>query len=261
MNKDEFMRQVEYLLSDIPEEETADAVAYYRDYLEEAGDTAGEVLREFGSPERIAAIIRSDLRGDLEDGGAFTERGYEDERFKDPGYQVVERKDLPETVSFDGAGAKGKDDAGGGKETGEKKNGISDWFLRIPKGFRYGLLAVVLLAAAPVLLGIGGGILGIVTGILGLFLALILSLGLLTFGLLASGFLLMVFGVAFTATTLPGGLACAGIGLILLSLGLLGVILSVWFYGKCLPWMVRSTVEFCSRLFHRRTANESRRSE
>ncbi len=182
MNKDEFMRQVEYLLSDIPEEETADAVAYYRDYLEEAGDTAGEVLREFGSPERIAAIIRSDLRGDLEDGGAFTERGYEDERFKDPGYQVVERKDLPETVSFDGAGAKGKDDAGGGKETGEKKNGISDWFLRIPKGFRYGLLAVVLLAAAPVLLGIGGGILGIVTGILGLFLALILSLGLLTFG-------------------------------------------------------------------------------
>ena len=38
MNKMEFMERLEYLLSDIPEEDKVDALAYYRDYLEEAGD-------------------------------------------------------------------------------------------------------------------------------------------------------------------------------------------------------------------------------
>jgi len=38
MNRDEFMKELEYLLSDIPEEEKEDALNYYRDYLEEAGE-------------------------------------------------------------------------------------------------------------------------------------------------------------------------------------------------------------------------------
>ena len=36
MSRNEFMERLEYLLSDIPEEEKADALDYYRDYLEEA---------------------------------------------------------------------------------------------------------------------------------------------------------------------------------------------------------------------------------
>ena len=40
MTRKEFMRQLEYLLQDIPDEEREEAVAYYRDYLEEAGDEA-----------------------------------------------------------------------------------------------------------------------------------------------------------------------------------------------------------------------------
>ena len=54
MNRNEFMERLEYLLSDIPQEEKADAIAYYRDYLEEAGDDAGKAIQDFGSPERIA---------------------------------------------------------------------------------------------------------------------------------------------------------------------------------------------------------------
>ncbi len=92
MNRNEFMERLEYLLSDIPQEEKADAIAYYRDYLEEAGDDAGKAIQDFGSPERIAAMIRSELAGNLEDGGEFTERGYEDERFRDPSYQVAKRR-------------------------------------------------------------------------------------------------------------------------------------------------------------------------
>ena len=70
MNKAVFIERLEYLLSDIPEEEREEAIAYYQDYLDEAGeDREADVLIEFGSPERIASIIRSNLNADLEDGG------------------------------------------------------------------------------------------------------------------------------------------------------------------------------------------------
>ena len=92
MSKDEFMKRVEYLLSDLPEEETRDALDYYRDYLEEAGEAAEETMREFGSPERIASIIRSDLQGNLADGGEFTDAGYTDERFREPNFQLARRE-------------------------------------------------------------------------------------------------------------------------------------------------------------------------
>ena len=97
MNRDTFMKELEYLLQDVPDEEKADALAYYADYLEEAGpDKEQQVLAEFGSPERIAAMIRADLAGHLEDGGGFTERGYEDERFREPNYSVAPRRALPD---------------------------------------------------------------------------------------------------------------------------------------------------------------------
>lgn len=48
MSRDEFMRELEYLLSDIPDEEKAEAIEYYRDYLEEAGQENEEkVIKEF----------------------------------------------------------------------------------------------------------------------------------------------------------------------------------------------------------------------
>ena len=77
MSREEFMRRLEYLLSDIPDEEKSDAIGYYRDYLEEAGwENEEQVIKDFGSPERIAAIIRTEISGNLEDGGEFTEKGY-----------------------------------------------------------------------------------------------------------------------------------------------------------------------------------------
>ena len=97
MTRDEFMKELAYLLQDIQDEDKEDALQYYMDYFDEAGpDREADVVRELGSPERIASIIRSDIAGNLKDGGEFTESGYKDERFRDPNYQVVKRFDLPE---------------------------------------------------------------------------------------------------------------------------------------------------------------------
>ena len=97
MTRDEFMKELAYLLQDIQDEDKDDAVQYYTDYFEEAGpDKEAEVIQELGSPERIAAMIRADIAGHLEEGGEFTEQGYQDERFRDPGYAMAKRLDLPE---------------------------------------------------------------------------------------------------------------------------------------------------------------------
>ena len=115
MRKEEFFDKLEYLLQDIPDQDREDALDYYRDYLAEAGSGNEEAaIEDFGSPERVAAIIRADLAGNLNDGGSFTDRGYEDERFRDPGYQVAKRLDLPEER---------KNTAGSGSGRGYEKDG------------------------------------------------------------------------------------------------------------------------------------------
>lgn len=307
MSKEEFMKQLEYLLSDIPEEEKKDALDYYWDYLEEAGDMADKAIEEFGSPERIAAIVRSDIRGDLKDGGAFTEMGYEDERFRDPNYQVAERYDLPEAQeerkrkdpgqeeygkkgdwiggenrgnresygsvygSQEGSGNTGYTGGEDGWEQGGSAGGQSSRQMtgnspepdiagrRRPLGsgdqgrlLKIILFIVLILAALPALLGIGGGILGVVTGIASLLLALAAVLAVLTFALLLAGAALCVAGVIAMFSNPLNGLFCFGGGLMVLAFGFVSLVLSAWFYGKMIPWLIRLCVSGIGRLTHRK---------
>ena len=109
MKKDEFLEQLVYLLQDIPDGDREEAIQYYRDYLEEAGsENEEQTIGEFGSPERVAAIIRADLAGNLSEGGSFTDKGYEDERFRDPNYEIAKRLDLPEASGQSGEGSSPK---------------------------------------------------------------------------------------------------------------------------------------------------------
>ena len=60
MSRAEFMEKLEYLLQDLSQEDREDGIAFYRDYLDEAGpEREQEVLREFGSPERIAEQFKN----------------------------------------------------------------------------------------------------------------------------------------------------------------------------------------------------------
>lgn len=62
MKKEEFLRRLEMLLSDISEEERAEAMAFYRSYFEDAGEgNEAYILEELGSPESVAEIIKRDL--------------------------------------------------------------------------------------------------------------------------------------------------------------------------------------------------------
>ena len=64
MTRVEFMQQLERLLADIPENDRLDAIEYYNNYFDEAGaENEAQVIRELGSPGRVAAIIKADYEG------------------------------------------------------------------------------------------------------------------------------------------------------------------------------------------------------
>ncbi len=243
MSRDEFMRELEYLLSDIPDEEKADAIEYYRDYLEEAGQENEEkVIQEFESPERIAAIIRSDVSGNLKDGGEFTETGYRDERFKDPNYQMAKRYDLPE-VSDD----QRYQEHGAGKKHRRHRTHMDG-----NRTVRIVLWIILIIVASPLLMGIGGGLAGIAGGLLGCLAAAVIGVGAITFAFLAAG-VCMIFASFVSMVIHPlSGALLLGLGILFLGLGLIALSVCGAFYGRFLPFLFRSCVNVLSRLFHGR---------
>ena len=257
MNRNEFMERLEYLLSDIPQEEKADAIAYYRDYLEEAGDDAGKAIQDFGSPERIAAMIRSELAGNLEDGGEFTERGYEDERFRDPSYQVAKRLDLPEEGDKDPSGSGWQQASGGGFGQGQqgasqKDQGGGQRKFRTSGPLKIVLWVILFFVMAPILVGVGGTLTGLFAGALGLLVGLIVLLAVLTVALLLAGAGLCVVGILAMVHWVASGLLMFGAGVVVIGLGLLSLMVSILFYGKFIPWLIRAIVDALGRLVHGR---------
>ena len=240
MRKDEFLRQLEYLLQDIPEADREEAIHYYRDYLEEAGpENEAEVLREFGSAERIASIIRSDQIGNLEDGGSFTERGFEDERFREPNYQLaktVEQTENHTRVEHDGADQKSEWKKHQGFESVQKEKKQEPQMsgcLKVVLGL------CLLLAASPIILGLGGSLLGSLMGSVVILAVLLLLAAVLTIACLLSGVVLIGAGVAALWSDPVDGVLAIGGGLLIFGIGLLALVFSVWFYGTLVPRIFR----------------------
>lgn len=65
MNREEFLRRLERLLSDIPESERREAMEYYQNYFEDAGpENEASIIEELGSPQEVASSIKKNLFGD-----------------------------------------------------------------------------------------------------------------------------------------------------------------------------------------------------
>ena len=76
MNKDEFLRQLEVLLSGISQEERTEALAFYRSYFEDAGEAnEAKILEELESPQKVADSIIKDLGVQAGEAGASGAQG------------------------------------------------------------------------------------------------------------------------------------------------------------------------------------------
>lgn len=65
MNRIGFLRKLEELLRDIPDNDRRDAMEYYRNYFDDAGpENEEKIIEELGSPWKVAESIKKDLYGD-----------------------------------------------------------------------------------------------------------------------------------------------------------------------------------------------------
>ena len=245
MRKEEFINKVEYLLSDISNEEKYEAIDYYRDYLEEAGaENEEKVIAEFGSPERIAAIIRADITGNMTDGGEFTENGYKDPRFDGPENNIVV-SEANNSSSTDNKESESDESDSTSSVKSEAawvrfKNKVNNMFGdNMSKTTKIVLIVLLVILLFPILLGTGTFLLSALGSVAGLIVSFFFLVGIVTFGLLVGAVILLFTGFGFVFFS--GGIAAVlfGAALVSFGLGLLSLVLSVLFYGKFIPFLFR----------------------
>lgn len=73
MNRQEFMKILARGINTLPEEEFNDAISYYNEYFDEAGEKKEKkVIKELGDPNRIAEQIMGDYKEKQESGKVET---------------------------------------------------------------------------------------------------------------------------------------------------------------------------------------------
>ena len=186
MNRARFMEQLEKLLSDISEEERREALEYYESYFDEAGpEKEASVIQELGSPEKVAASIKEDLKGQGEESVKDSEREYRPKPKRGAGIAALIIILLIFLTPF------------------------------LPEGIG-GILAVIILFPLIVILGVGGAAAGLFIGGVAAVAAGIgtcavnPAVGVLSIGvgciLAAAALVGLVFVVWFVSRLLPGAL-------------------------------------------------------
>ena len=238
MNREEFMAKLKALLGDIPADEREEALQYYEDYFDDAGaDNEAEVIRELESPQRVAAMIKNDLKHTGND-GEFTENGYEQE--------WASKKEVPQRKGYSYQSGQT------GEYSYEASQGRNDKLVKIA------LIVLIALIVCPVVIPVGVGIFGVIAGLLIAAVCFFAALVIASLAVVLAGFVVAVtgIGVGIAIHSVPAVLLMAGIGLILIALGVLATL----FTGKlCIvmyPAMFRFIVKLCRKPFHRKAVSE-----
>ena len=257
MNRAEFMSRLAALLQDMPPAEREEAIQYYNDYFDDAGEgNEAGVIAALGSPEEIAKSIKAGL-SDGGNGGEFTESGFHgyEQRNKN---QVMSTERPPQDSA--GANAYGQQGNGYGTQGNAygsqgPQGGAGADASRQPKksmsGGKIALIIVFAILLSPVWIGVLGGFfggaLGLLGGLIGIFVAF-LTVGIV---LTVVGAALVIAGIVALFAAPLGGMCLIGGGLIMIAVGLVFVWLMVLVVGTAIPALIRGVVNLCSRLLHR----------
>lgn len=233
MNRIQFMSELNALLSDIPEEEREEALQYYNDYFEDAGEEMeDQIIEKLGSPKKVADTIKQGMRGTDAHTGEYRETGYTDTRF--------EEKEMPAGRAYERY-QKADDYHDADLEKMKKSNRTLKIVLII--------LLVILLGPIVIPLGIAfvAVILGLGLGAAGVFVGLICTTGVFA----VSGVVCIVAGIVQMFYEPVIGLMLLGLGAIGLSIGL---VLTILFFKLCIvvvPAVFRFVVSILRNLFQR----------
>lgn len=271
MNRAEFMSRLTALLQDVPPAEREEAITYYNEYFDDAGEgNEAGVIAALGSPEELAKAIKAGLF-DGGNGGEFTESGFH-------GYEQKNKNQLmstnePQSGAQGSGSAYGQQGHGAGNaygSYGQRANGAGGSYDSYSQqagngqrntqgtpqkkpmtGGQIALIIVLAVLLSPVWIGVLGGLfgggVGIIAGLFGIFLAFLVVGIVMT----VVGIALVIAGFVALFGAPLGGLSLIGGGLVMVALGLVFVWLMVLVVGTAIPAMFRGCVNLCRRLFHR----------
>jgi uncharacterized membrane protein len=232
MNKDEFLRQLEVLLSRISQEERTEALAFYRSYFEDAGEAnEAKILEELESPQKVADSIIKDLGVQPGEACSSGAQGAAAGAEWNPAVQGAAQnasKGVPQGAAQNAA------------YSTQEKDGMPGWAI------------VLLVITSPVwlvmILVILSALLGIVAALFGIAIAVVAVMG----ALLICGVVLFGAGIGTAFAGNPAiGIGLMGGGLIVLAFGVLAVVLVVWIFGGFLPWALKGICKLCKKPFNK----------
>lgn len=210
MTREEFLRRLNELLSDVTDEERAEAIRFYEEYLDDAGpEQEAQVLAELGSPEKVAAIIRANVPGSRvqpEPQAAQAQSGP-----AAPGAGAAAAIPLPPYAR------------GGAVPPAPPRKGMSD---------RTILLIILAVVLFPLWIGLAGAVFGVLMGIVGAAFGFFFGgvgtiIGIVT--------VLVANTPAAFAAGWPTGLFMVGLCLLGLALGIALITAAVWLVAWLLP--------------------------
>ena len=205
------------------------------------------MIATLGSPEKVAAQIKSGLMGDDLSAGAYTEAGYCDERFR-------EDNKVPAVGNGENQ-KKDQEKRQGGYDREAFRSANSHGYAQRPRrrqnGFMIALIVALCIFASPVLLAAIGVAAGVVVSVLAVILSVAVGAIALTLAALFGGVVLLAAGVAAMWASPAVGCLMMGGGLLSLAVGILMALAVIWVVGKFVPWAIRGVINFCSRLIRR----------
>ena len=238
MNREEYLADLERLLLELPEEERQAAVQYYADYFADAGEAnEADVIRELGSPEKVAESIKADYYG-----AEFNESDYEHKDYMEKYGQRSSDGSAGSQAGSRAGSAQNGSGNGSGSATGGTKTS-RPWTSNTLKLILVIAIAIVLW---PVTLGIALTVFGIVVAVVCFFAVLVIA----AVSIMIAGGVTVVVGLVAAIAVPPAALVTAGIGILLFVFGLVATVGAVKLCIIVYPAMLRGFVNLCRRPFY-----------
>ncbi|MEG0277137.1 MAG: DUF1700 domain-containing protein [Coprobacillus sp.] len=239
MSRQEFMKELKYLLQDISDDERAEALSFYEDYFDEAGvDNEDKVIAELGEPSRVAAIIKDGLRGQFDDHINVGNQGFSSDNYQ-KNYEVID---------VDAKESKRQ------KSSKTSHSGFRQKWDDLASGDRIILIVIALFAFIPFSFSIFGGLFGAGFSVFAVFFSLIFGFWIITIGLYIAAIVLIVTGVIQLFTFPGAGLICIGIGSLLIGLAHIFGRIAGWFFRDAIPGVFNAISDGLAKIFNRKEA-------
>lgn len=232
MNKAEFLSELERLLSNVPENERLEALKYYEEYFADAGEeNEQKVIAELESPQKIADKIKDDLRADMD----FMPGGQNSAWQSGTAYQ--------NGTSYQGNTIYQGNTFYQNSTPKDTKEGMPAWAIV--------LIVLGCIICSPLIVGAAATLFGVLAAIFFTIFGFIIGFGAGGIGLLIGGISLVFCGFLDLLVAPYAAALLLGSGLIMLAIGILFIMFTVWLCGYVIPAACRGIARLWNMAFNK----------